>query len=211
MYKNRTDAGRKLALALSSYKGAQMTVCLGLPRGGIVIAGEVAKELKLPLDLIVPRKIGAPDNPELAIGAVAGEEPLLDRDLIERLGVDEKYIASAIEREKKEAERRLCLYRKNKEPLSVSGWTVLLIDDGIATGSTVRDSIQSLKKQGAAKIVVAVPVGPKDTIEELKKEGVETICPLIPSSFMAVGQFYEDFPQTSDEEVVQKLEEAWKK
>jgi putative phosphoribosyl transferase len=210
LFKNRVEAGRALASALEKFKGAKKTVVLGLPRGGVVVASIVAETLKLPLDVIVPRKIGAPDNPELAIGGVAGDGVVLDQGIISALNVSEDYIRNAIAREKKEAERRLSLFRKGKPMPDWSGWTTLVVDDGIATGATMRASIAALKKIHAAKIIVAVPVGPPDTIIDLKKEVDEVICLYSPSSFMAVGQFYDEFPQTSDEEVVEILGKTWK-
>ena len=210
MFKNRTEAGRALSQVLAKYKEAKKTVVLGLPRGGVVVAYEVANALHLPLDILVPRKLGAPDNPELAIGAIAGEGVVLDRGMIAALNVTPAYIQATIAKEKKEAERRLALFRKSKSPQNWSGWTTLIVDDGIATGSTMRASIAALKKMKTAKIVLAVPVGPPDTIEELKKEIDEVVCLYAPSSFMAVGQFYDQFPQTSDEEVIKLLRSSWK-
>ena len=210
LFKNRIEAGQALAAALEKFNEAKRTVVLGLPRGGVVVACEVAKALHLPLDVIVPRKIGAPDNPELAIGAIAGNGVVLDKELISLLNVPEEYIRSEIERQQKEAKRRLALFRKGQKDQDWAGWTAILVDDGIATGSTMRASISALKKMHASKIVVAVPVGPPDTIENLKLEVDEIICLYTPSSFMAVGQFYDRFPQTSDEEVVDLLRSAWK-
>lgn len=210
LFKNRSEAGRALAAALQKFKETKRTVVLGLPRGGVVTAYEVAKALHLPLDIIVPRKIGAPDNPELAIGALAGGSVMLDKELIALLNVPEDYIQVAIEREQKEAKRRLALFRKGQREQDWAGWTAILVDDGIATGSTMRASIAALKKMHAAKIVVAVPVGPPDTIDNIKQEVDEVVCLYTPSSFMAVGQFYDQFPQTSDEEVVELLRNSWK-
>jgi len=204
LYKNRILAGAALAAALVEFKGAAKTVVLGLPRGGVVVAGEVAEALSLPLDILVPRKLGAPGNPELAIGAVAFDTVVLDAELIAALEVPQSYIDAEIAREKKEAARRLALFRAGKPEPNWRGWTVLVVDDGIATGSTMRASIAAVKKKGAARIVAAVPVGPPDTIRGLKKD-VEVVCLYEPPSFMAVGQFYESFPQTSDEEVIRIL------
>lgn len=201
LFMNRTQAGKELAAALQKYRGNSKTVVLGLPRGGVVVASGVAKALGCPLDVIVPRKLGAPGNPELAIGAVAEEAVVLDREIIESLGVPQSYIEAEILKEKKEAERRLALFRKGRPAGNWRGWTAIVVDDGIATGSTMRAAIAALKKMGAARIVAAVPVGPPETIEALKKE-VEVVCLYAPTSFMAVGQFYEAFPQTSDEEVI---------
>jgi putative phosphoribosyl transferase len=207
LFKNRTEAGQALAAALEEFKGAKKTVVLGLPRGGVVVASVVAKALGLPLDVLIPRKIGAPDNPELAIGAIAGDGLVLDQGIISALNVSEDYIRKEVARQKQEAERRAKLFRKGKLSPDWTGWTALLVDDGIATGSTMRASIAALKKMHAAKIVVAVPVGPPDTIEDLKRNVDLVVCLYTPSSFMAVGQFYDRFPQTSDEEVIEIL---WK-
>ena len=210
LFKNRSEAGRALAAALEKFKEAKRTAVLGLPRGGVVTACEVAKALRLTLDVIVPRKIGAPDNPELAIGAIAGDGVVIDKELIALLNVPESYIQVAIEIEQKEAKRRLALFRKGQGEQDWAGWTAILVDDGIATGSTMRASIAALKKMHAAKIVVAVPVGPPDTINDIKQEVDEVVCLYTPSSFTAVGQFYDQFPQTSDEEVVALLRDSWK-
>ncbi len=207
LFKNRVEAGKALSQALQKYKNAKETIVLGLPRGGVVVAAEVAKELHLPLDVIVPRKLGAPDNPELAIGAIAADGIVLDQGIIALLGVPPSYIDACIAKEKKEAERRLQLFRKNKPPQEFKGKTCIVVDDGIATGSTMKATIQALKKMHAAKIIVAIPVGPPDTIENLKKEVDEIICLHTPSSFMAVGQFYDQFPQLADDEVLKIL---WK-
>lgn len=207
LFKNRTEAGQALATALEQFKGAKKTVVLGLPRGGVVVASVVAEALGLPLDVLIPRKIGAPDNPELAIGAIAGEGVVLDQAIISALNVSEDYIRKEIARQKQEAERRAKLFRKGKPRPDWTGWTAILVDDGIATGSTMRASIAALKKMHAAKIVVAVPVGPPDTIEDLRRDVDVVVCLYTPSSFMAVGQFYDRFPQTTDVEVIEIL---WK-
>lgn len=205
-FKNRKDAGERLIEALMEFKEAPDCIAIGLPRGGVVIAKIVKDALKIPLDVIVPRKIGAPNNPEFAIGAIAGDELFLDPEIIETVKAPQSYIDSVVEEEKKEAERRLALYRKNRPPQDFSGKTILLIDDGIATGATIRASLLWLKKKGAKKIVIAVPVAPRHTIDLLKKEADQVICLSTPEPFMAVGQFYEDFPQTTDDEVIALLE-----
>lgn len=208
LFKDRKEAGQKLAIALSAYKDAEKTLVLGLPRGGVVVAYEAARVLHLPLDVIVPRKIGAPHNPELAIGALVNDVVFLDKEIIASLGgVSQSHIDQTVAAEKKEAERRLALFRKDKPAPNFKGLTLILIDDGIATGSTMRASIAALKKSGAAKIVAAVPVGPSDTIAELKNEVDEIVCLFTPASFYAVGQFYDIFPQTTDEEVTRILDE----
>lgn len=205
LFRDRKEAGRLLAEALSKYKKAPKTVAIGLPRGGVVVAHEVAQRLTIPLDVIVPRKIGAPHNEEFAIGAVAGDELWLDREIIESVGASPAYIEQVVAKEKREAARRLALFREGKGAQNFAGWTVLLIDDGIATGATMRASIAFLRKMNVKKIVMAVPVAPPDTIEALKNGVDEVVCLYAPSSFMAVGQFYHSFPQTEDEEVIECL------
>lgn len=204
-FNNRKDAGQKLSLALGKYKGLSKTIAIGLPRGGVIVAAEVAKDLHIPLDVIVPRKIGAPHNEEFAMGALAGDVVWLDQEIIAAVGASPSYVDATIAKEKKEAERRLALYRKGKPAQNFSGCTVILIDDGIATGATMRASIAWMKKNKAKRIVVAVPVAPPDTIEVLKQEVDEVICLFSPEFFMAVGEFYEFFPQTSDTEVIAAL------
>ena len=206
LFKDRKDAGRILAASLLKYKKSPKTVVVGLPRGGVVVAAVVAEELGLPLDVIVPRKIGAPDNPELAIGALAGDTVYLDKGLIDHLGVSETHIKNAILREKMEAQRRFSLFRKGKGTQDWTGMTVIVVDDGIATGSTMRVSVEYLRKCKAKRIIVAVPVGPLETLSEIEKLADEVVCPFTPASFFAVGQFYESFPQTQDEEVILLLE-----
>lgn len=199
-FKDRKVAGELLAKALEKYHKRPKTICIGLPRGGVVVAAEVAKALEIGLDVIVPRKIGAPNNEEFAIGAIAGDIIMVDSSL-----ASPEYIQKAVAREKKEAERRLALYRNGKPAQHFSGWTVILVDDGIATGSTMRASIAWMKKIGASRIVMAVPVAPPDTLKLLSQEVDETVCLYSTENFYAVGQFYEEFPQVEDEEVIELL------
>jgi putative phosphoribosyl transferase len=206
-FKNRKVAGQKLAASLEKYKGAPKTIAIGLPRGGVIVAAEVAKALHIPLDIIVPRKIGAPYNEELAIGALAGDVVWIDEAAAKEAAATPTYIEKTVAKEKREAERRLALYRKNKPPQNFSGCTVILIDDGIATGSTMRASIAWMKKSNVHRIVIAVPVAPPDTLAALDAEVDESVCLYSPESFMAVGQFYENFPQTQDSEVINLLSE----
>lgn len=204
-FKNRKEAGVQLAVALIQYKSAPKTIVVGLPRGGVVVAAEVSKILQIPLDIVVPRKIGAPDNEELAIGALAGDVVLLNHELIDLLKVAPETISGIVEKEKKEAHRRFSLYRKGKSDQNFKGWTLLVVDDGIATGYTMRASIAYLRKMKAQRIVAAIPVGPLETIDTLKKEADEVVCLFSPSNFMAVGQFYQFFEQTEDNEVIDLL------
>jgi len=207
LLKNRTEAGKKLASALKST--SKKAVILAVPRGGVVVGFEIAKELGVPLDIFITKKIGAPNNPELAIGAVAEDGTLLlDESLVELLGVSQNYIAQEVERQKIEINRRLKSYRGNVAKLEVVGREVILVDDGVATGSTLKAALRSLRKQGAKPLVVAVPVGPLDTVNALKQEADRVVCLFTPEPFYAIGEFYEDFDQTSDEEVTELLSRA---
>jgi putative phosphoribosyl transferase len=210
LLKNRTDAGKKLAIALKGL--SKKAIVLAVPRGGVVVGYEVAKELGVPLDIFITKKIGAPNNPELAIGAVAEDGTLLlDESLVEMLGVTQGYIEEEVERQKTEIKRRLKSYRGNVANPVVAGREVVLVDDGVATGSTLKAALRSLRKQGAKPLVVAVPVGPLDTVNALKYEADHVVCLFTPEPFYAIGQFYEDFDQTSDEEVTELLSLANKR
>jgi len=205
LFKDRKDAGRQLAaeLQLLNIKDG---LIIGLPRGGVVVAAEIARMLHLPLDVIIVRKLGAPFNPELAIGALVEDHVFLNQEFVREFGIDQAYIQSEIAREKKEASRRLALYRHGRSSPVFKGKTVIVVDDGIATGATMRVSLDHLKSKGAKRLIIAVPVAPPDTLEHLKKEGFEIICLYTPPSFAAVGEFYESFPQVQDAEVIKLLE-----
>ena len=206
MFKERKDAGHRLAKALIEHEAKPQTLILALPRGGVVVGYEVAATLALPLDIICPRKIGAPFNPELAIGAVTETgESILSDDLIRTLGVSETYIQDAMRQEKKEALRRLTFYRQKRPPRQLKGQTVILVDDGLATGSTMRAAIKTCRAEGVHRLILAVPVAPPDTLNRIKQEVDQVICLSTPSSFQAVGQFYSHFDQTSDDEVIALL------
>ena len=180
-------------------KGA---IVLAIPRGGVVVGFEVAHALNISLDLIIPRKIRAPDNPELAIGALTEDGTIiLDDELVKYLQVSEEYVREESERQRLEIERRLKLYRRDAPYPSLKNREVVIVDDGIATGSTMKAAVASVRMRGAKTILVAVPVGPFSSIEELKREADNVICLYTPEPFHAIGQFYEDFTQTSDEEV----------
>ena len=200
---DRADAGKKLAVSLSSYKNSKDAIIIALPRGGIITGQEVAKELNLPFDIIIPRKIGAPHNPELAIGAIIEDEVLLNDDLIQSMDIDKEYIEQTIEKEKRDINRKKRIWRKERPPIQWRGKTILIIDDGVATGSTMKASVRYLKKQPIKKLVVAIPVGPAETIDELKEMADEVICLQAPEMFLAVGQFYEKFTQTDDKAIVE--------
>jgi putative phosphoribosyl transferase len=202
---DRIDAGRKLAAALSDFAGKNGLV-LAIPRGGVVVGYQIAEALALPLDVIVPRKLGAPSNPELAVGAVAEDGTVvLDDDLITYLGVSPNYIAEESERQKVEIERRLKVYRQGMSPSDLKGKDVIVVDDGIATGSTMKAALASVKNRGASSVTVAIPVGPPSTIEELTHRADRVVCLSQPEYFDAIGQFYANFSQTSDGEVMTLL------
>lgn len=206
IFRDRQDGGKQLAQELLKYHHQPNVVVLGLPRGGVVTAFEVAKALSLPLDIVCPRKIGAPFNPELAIGAITETgEGVFHDNLISRLGISEKYIQQEVEKEKQQAQRRLTLFRKNRPKINLEGKTVILVDDGLATGATMEAAIKSVTAEGAAKIVVAVPVSPPDTYDKIQREVDEIVALSTPTFFEAVGQFYDDFSPTEDEEVVELL------
>lgn len=207
-FKDRVEAGQILANKLTKYAD-QKPIVLGLPRGGVPVAFEVAKALKAPLDVYVVRKLGTPGQEELAMGAVAtGGVRVLNKPVIEAFQISEDAIETETRKEREELERRERLYRGERPPLDVSNRTVLLIDDGIATGSTIKAAIAALKKQKAGRIVVAVPVAPASTIEELKTEVDEVICVSTPEFFFAISVWYNDFPQTTDEQVRELIKKA---
>jgi predicted phosphoribosyltransferase len=204
-FSDRVDAGKRLASELTDFAGKNAIV-LSIPRGGVVVGYEISKALYLPLDVIIPRKIGAPDNPELAIGAMTEDGTIiLDKRLVAYLGVPASYVKEESERQKKEIERRLKMYRQNEPYPELKGKGVIIVDDGIATGSTMKAALASVKNRGAKTVTVAVPVGPPSTIQELKKLADRVVCPYMPEYFGAIGQFYRDFNQTSDEEVIELL------
>jgi len=205
---DRRDAGRRLAEALSFLQGRPGLVVLAVPRGGVVVGAEVARALKAPLDIVIARKIGAPDNPELAIGAVAPDgTAVFDEEMVRSLGVSEQYKQAAAEEARREIQRRLRLYRGDRPPLDVSGKTVILTDDGVATGMTTLAAIRYLRKQKPRELILAVPVGPPDTVAMLSREVDRAVVLYTPEVFWAVGAFYQRFEQTSDEEVIALLRE----
>ncbi|HOG45917.1 MAG TPA: phosphoribosyltransferase family protein [Anaerolineae bacterium] len=205
---DRRDAGRRLAEALGAMQDRPGLLILAVPRGGVVVGVEVARALKAPLDIVIARKIGAPDNPELAIGAVAPDgTAALDEDLVARLGVSDRYIQVATEQARQEIDRRLQVYRNGRPPLQVRGKNIVLVDDGVATGATTLAAIRYLRKQEPAELTLAVPVGPPDTMAMLSHEVDRAVVLYSPELFWAVGAFYQHFEQTSDEEVVELLRE----
>ena len=208
-YRNRTDAGRQLAARLAEYGGRSDVIVFALPRGGIPVAYEVAAQLKAPLDLFLVRKLGVPGHPELAMGAIAaGGIEVLNTDLIHDLGIPHALVQQVAVRERLELERRDRAYRDDRQPPIVRDRTVVLIDDGLATGSTMQAAVLALRQQAPAKIVVAVPVGARETCERLGRIADRVVCLATPEPFNAVGLWYQEFGQTSDEEVARLLTAA---
>jgi putative phosphoribosyl transferase len=206
-FPNRAEAGRQLAERLMAYRGREDAIVLGLPRGGVPVAHEVAQRLGLPLDVFVVRKLGVPGYEELAMGAIAsGNVSVLNQDVMRALPNSEAILQAVIAREKVELQRRETRYRQDRIAPDLRGRVVILVDDGLATGATMRAGAAALRKQSVAKIVVAVPVGAPETCREIALEVDEMICALMPEFFHGVGEFYEDFSQTSDEEVRELLE-----
>ncbi len=204
-YSDRREAGAALATHLTHHAGSDPLV-LGIPRGGVVVASEVASALGGLLDVVVARKIGAPFSPELALGAVAPDGvPFIDREMASRLGVSEDDLRPETERQLVELKRREELYRGGRR-LDIGGRTVIVVDDGVATGATLRAVIGYVARQGARFLSCAVPVGPPSTIDLIATEVDEVVCPLQPPRFRAVGDWYEDFSQTTDAEVLALLE-----
>jgi len=204
---DRWDAGRRLAERLMSYKD-KSPVILGLPRGGVVVAAEVAAALQAPLDLVLVRKIGVPVQPELAMGAVVdGGSPVIVRneEVILMAGISEESFQEVCRRELAEIERRRQRYLQGRPPIPLAGRTVIVVDDGIATGSTTRAALRAVRKRGPGRLVLAVPVAPTEAVEAMRKEADEFICLEDYVAFGGVGQFYRDFRQTSDEDVIALL------
>ena len=205
LFVDRADAGRRLVPSLKDLVGGNALV-LAIPRGGVIIGYEVAKAIGLPLDVIIPRKIGAPSNPELAIGAMTEDGTvLLDKRLVEYLQVSNEYIKKETETQKHEIQRRLRLYRGASPYPILENRDIILVDDGIATGSTMKAALASVRKRGAKTVVIAIPVGSYSTIKELEEKADHVVCLYTPEPFYAIGQFYEDFSQTQDEEVTRLL------
>src|ERR1051326_3018254 len=210
-FANRSEAGRLLAEKLEKYANRNDVIVLGLPRGGVPVAYEVARALHVPLDVFIVRKLGVPGFEELAVGAIAsGGVRVLNEDVAHALPNADEIIEAVTQREMIEVQRREEKYRDGRPAPEISGRTVILIDDGLATGATMRAAVKALRQRGAAKIVVAVPVGPPDTCKEFEDEADEVVCASAPEFFQAVGQYYEDFSQTSDEEVRELLGRAAK-
>jgi len=209
IFRDRTEAGKYLATKLLSYKDRPDVLVLALPRGGVPVAFEVAQALRVPLDIFLVRKLGVPGHEELAMGAIStGGVRVLNEDIVDYLRIPEQVIDAVAAEELKELERRELAYRGNRAEPDVKGKTVILIDDGLATGSTIRAAAQALRQQQPARIVVAVPVSAPETCDEYRIGVDEIICAVTPEPFLGVGTWYLDFPQTTDDEVRDLLERA---
>ncbi|MHB8877977.1 MAG: phosphoribosyltransferase [Myxococcaceae bacterium] len=211
VFADRVDAGRRLAKLLEKYR-AESPVVLGLPRGGVPVAFEVARELSAPMDVCVVRKIGAPDQPELGLGAVGeGGVLILDHELMRLVGATNEEVGEIAERKAQEVEQRLVLFRAGRPPVELRDRTVLLVDDGIATGGSMRAAIKSVRSRGPGKLIMAIPIASSQALESLSSEVDEVVCLEATPFLGAIGFFYEDFTQVTDREVVQLLERsrAW--
>lgn len=209
VFKDRTDAGKRLAEELEEYAGRDDVILLALPRGGVPVAFEVAKKLGLELDVFIVRKLGVPGYEELAMGAISsGGVKVMNMTVVDSLQITGDDIDSVVEAERKELERREDLYRKGKAKLDVTGRTAILVDDGLATGATMKAAVQALRTQKPENIVVAVPTASRETCEEFAADVDKTVCLTTPEPFYGVGAWYEDFAQTSDQEVCDLLQKA---
>jgi len=209
-FADRTEAGQRLARALHAYAGRTDLLVLALPRGGVPVAYEVARALGAPLDLLLVRKLGVPGHEELAMGAIAsGGIRVLNREVIAATGVGESQIEAAAAREQRELERRAGAYRGERPPPTIAGRCVILIDDGLATGATMRAALAALRPQHPAALVVAVPVAPPETLARLRAEANDVVCLEAPEAFYAIGAWYRDFGQLHDDQVRALLARAW--
>ncbi|WP_166253241.1 phosphoribosyltransferase [Marinobacter salicampi] len=210
--KNRTVAGQALAEELSNYRERDDVLVLALPRGGVPVAAEIAKSLDAGLDLMLVRKLGLPAWEELAMGAIAsGGVKVLNDDVISSHGVSDADIEKVAEKEGKELKRRETTYRGDRSAPKIEGRCVILVDDGVATGATMEAAIDAVRKQNPGEVVLAVTVAPQETLDRLGKKVDHIACLATPEPFMAIGKWYRDFGQTSDDEVRKLLDEAWKR
>ena len=208
-FRDRTEAGQRLAERLVAYAGRPDVLVLALPRGGVPVASEVARALGVPLDVFVVRKLGVPGHEELAMGAIAsGGVCVLNDDVVQALNIPERVIEAVAARERRELGRRERAYRGGRPAPEVRGRTVILVDDGLATGSTMRAAVAALRRRGPARIIVAVPTAAPSTCEEFRHEADECVCDITPDPFYAVGLWYEDFSPTTDDEVRDLLERS---
>lgn len=206
-FRDRADAGKRLAEKLAPRLDPKSTVVLALPRGGVPVAHEISTKLGIPLDILLVRKLGVPWQPELAFGAVSsGDVTVVNEDVVDTLRLTSEEVQEVVERELDELARRERVYRGNRPPLAVAGKTVVIVDDGIATGSTVRAALSTLERQGAAHTIVACPVAPPETVERLFGEADDVVCLKTPPDLVAIGLWYDDFTPVSDEDVLRLLE-----
>ena len=210
MFKDRFDAGHQLAVALKSYKNNPDTLILAIPRGALEIGAALSKELQLPLDVILTKKIGYPGNPEYAIGAMSVDTVLIDKRALEFSGELQSYLKQEIISIKELLQERSKAYHGNRAPLSLTDKIVIVTDDGIATGRTLDATIDLIKKQHPKKIIVAVPVGSKEALNQIKKKVDEVICLEVPEVFTSVSQWYTAFEQVDDERAIALLQESYK-
>ncbi len=207
---NRTIAGKELAYALQDYQNLDNTIVLALPRGGVPVAFEIAQKLNAPLDLMLVRKLGTPHYPELAMGAIAaGDIRVLNPQVIYSYNISEAQIDKVEKEERQELERRAVAYRGERPYPDLNNKIVILVDDGLATGATMHAAIDAVRLQNPRSIIVAVPVAPPDSINALRRKVDKVICPLGPTQFSSIGQWYEDFSQVNDETVTKLLSQAW--
>lgn len=208
MFEDRKDAARRLAGGLQAYAGRKDAVVAAIPRGGVVVGAVLAHELRLPLEAVLTKKIGHPFQPEYAIGVVNLSHELIDEEIVEREGISRDYIRGEVARLRELLRRRHDAYRGGRESPPLKGRTVILVDDGVATGHTMLAAVRLARDEGAAKVVVAVPVGPPDTLEKLRAQADDVVCLLAPEQFMAIGQFYANFDQVDDEEAMRLIKES---
>jgi len=209
LFQDRSEAGRVLARLLAKFKNRPDVLVLALPRGGVPVAYEVAKELNAPLDIFLVRKLGVPGHEEVGMGAIAtGGIRILNDDLIRQLGIPQRMVDAITAQEEQELQRRERVYRGDRPAPDIRGRTVIVVDDGLATGSTMKAALAALRKQQPAKLVVAVPTAPPETCDSLRADADEVICAVTPDPFLAVGAWYRGFDQTTDDEVRDLIKRA---
>ncbi|HEX8099952.1 MAG TPA: phosphoribosyltransferase [Actinomycetota bacterium] len=209
LFRDRAEAGERLAEALQAFRN-QEAVVLGIPRGGVEVGAAVARSLGATLDVVIPRKVGAPGNPELGIGAVAEGVHVLDDHLVKALGVGEDYIRAEVQVQEAEIRRRTAIYRGDRPGPQLAGKAAVVVDDGVATGGTAVAALRWARGQSAATVLLAVPVAPKEAVTRLEREADEVHVLATPEPFYAVGQWYDEFPQVTDQEVIELLASAAK-
>jgi predicted phosphoribosyltransferase len=209
IFQDREEAGRELGRKLARYAGLPKVIVLALPRGGVPVAFEVARALQAPLDVFLVRKLGFPGHEEYAMGAIAsGGARVINERLLAEVGMAPAVVERVVEREERELRRRERAYRGDLPALELTGRTAILVDDGVATGSSMLAAVEAVRERGAREIVVAVPVAPRESIRKLSNAADDVVCIASPEPFLAVGRFYDNFEQTSDEEVLELLERA---